>query len=117
MKKYYKVAHGCVVSKPKSKEITYYGLTLLLDSFIHWKYEDSWFTDEHGEYFNNENLNIDKLYLKDDDDNDILINNLFDQLYTFYCNKLEDDKCLDIGDYDIIIKEDINNDKKNRRNN
>jgi hypothetical protein len=24
---------------------------------------------------------------------------------------LEDDKCLDIGDYDIIIKEDINNDK------
>ena len=106
MKKYYKVAHGCVVSKPKSKEITYYGVTLLLDSFINWKYENSWFKDEHGEYFHNDDLNIDKLYLKDEDvDNDILINKLFERLYDFYTNKLEADKCLDIGDYDIIIKE------------
>lgn len=103
MKKYYKAVHANVVSKPKSKELTYYGLTVLLDSFIHWQYEDSWFTDEHGEYFHNENLNIDKLYLKDD--NDILINKLFERLYDFYTNKLEDDKCLDIGDYDILIKE------------
>ena len=110
MKKYYKVAHDNVVSIRKSKEITYYGLTLLLDSFIHWKYEDSWFTDDHGEYFHNEDLNIDKLYFNDEDDNDILINKLFERLYDFYTNKLEADKCLDIGDYDIIIKEDINND-------
>jgi hypothetical protein len=27
---------------------------------------------------------------------------------TIYTNKLEDDKCLDIGDYDIIIKEKVN---------
>lgn len=112
MKRYYKVAHDNVVSIQKSKELTYYGLELLLDSFIHWKYEDSWFTDEHGEFFCNKNLNIDKLYLTDEDaDNGIIINNLFNNLYDFYTNKLENDKCLDIGDYDIIIKEDINNDK------
>lgn len=106
MKKYYKVAHTGVTSIPKSKELTYYGLTLLLDSFINCKYEDSWFTDEHGEYFHNKNLNIDKLYLTDEDaDNEIIINNLFNKLYDFYTNKLENDKSLDIGDYDIIIKE------------
>lgn len=107
MKKYYKVAHAGIVSIRKSKELTYYGLTELLDNFIHWKYEDSWFTDEHGEYFHNKNLNIDKLYLKDEEDDEIIINNLFSKLYDFYTNKLENDKCLDIGDYDIIIKEDI----------
>ena len=114
MKKYYKVAHANVVSIPKSKELNSDSLTELLDKFIHWKYEDSWFTDSNGKYFfNNEDLNIDKLYFKDD--YDMVINKLFlfDQLYTFYCNKLEDDKCLDIGDYDIIIKEDTNNDKNN----
>ena len=111
MKKYYKVAHANVVSIPKSKVLTDYGLTLLLDSFIHWKYEDSWFTDSIGEYFHNKNLNIDKIYLKDDDaDNEIIINNLFNNLYDFYTTKLENDKCLDIGDYDIIIKEDKSND-------
>lgn len=58
--------------------------------------------------FHNKNLNIDKLYLTDDDaDNEIIINNLFNNLYDFYTNKLENDKSLDIGDYDIIIKEDI----------
>lgn len=110
MKKYYKVAHAGVVSIPKSKELTSYGLDVLLDSFVHWKYEDSWFTDEHGEYFHNKNLNIDKIYLTDEDsDNEILINNLFNNLYDFYTNKLENDKCLDIGDYDIIIKGDNSN--------
>ena len=114
MKKYYKVAHANVVTFPKSKELNSDSLTELLDNFINWKYEDSWFTDDHCEYFHNEDLNIDKLYFNDEDDNDILINKLFDQIYTFYCNKLEADKCLDIGDYDIIIKEDINNDKINK---
>lgn len=115
MKKYYKVAHAGVGPIPKSKELTSYGLDVLLDSFIHWKYEDSWFTDEHGEYFRNKNLNIDKLYLTDEDaDNEIIINNLFSKLYDFYTNKLETDKCLDIGDYNIIIKEDTNNDKINK---
>lgn len=51
MKKYYKVAHTGVTSIPKSKELTYYGSILLLDSFINCQYEDSWFTDEHGEFF------------------------------------------------------------------
>jgi hypothetical protein len=114
MKKYYKVAHAGVVSIPKSKELNSDSLDELLDNFINWKYEESWFTDLNIDklYFHNEVLNIDKLYFKDEDvDNDILINKLFEQLYTFYTNKLEDDKCLDIGDYDIIIKEDINNDK------
>lgn len=112
MKKYYKVAHANVGAIPKSKELTDYGLAVLLDSFIHLKYEDSWFTDERGEYFHNKNLNIDKLYLTDEDsDNEIIINNLFNNLYDFYTNKLENDKSLDIGDYDIIIKEDTNNDK------
>ena len=111
MKKYYKVAHANVVSIHKSKELNSDSLTELLDNFINCKYEESCFTDLNIDkrYFHNEDLNIDKLYFKDD--NDILINKLFDQLYTFYCNKLEDDKCLDIGDYDIIIKEDTNNDK------
>lgn len=106
MKKYYKVAHAGVVSIQKSKELNSDSLDELLDSFIHWKYEDSWVTDEHGEYFHNKNLNIDKLYLTaDDSDNEIIINNLFNNLYDFYTNKLENDKSLDIGDYDIIIKE------------
>lgn len=106
MKKYYKVAHAGVGPIPKSKELTSYGLDVLLDSFIHWKYEESWFTDEQGEYFHNKNLNIDKLYLTDEDcNNEIIINNLFNNLYDFYINKLENDKYLDIGVYDIIIKE------------
>ena len=109
MKKYYKVAHANVISIPKSKELNSDMLTELLDNFINWKYEDSWFTDSNGKYFHNEDLHIDKLYFEDEDiDNDILINKLFERLYTFYTNKLEVDKCLDIGDYDIIIKEDSN---------
>ena len=111
MKKYYKVAHANVVSIPKSKELNSDSLSELLDSFINWIFEDSWFTDSYGEYFHNDDLNITKLYFKDEDvDIDIIVNKLFNQLYTFYTNKLEDDKCLDIGDYDIIIKEDTNND-------
>lgn len=112
MKKYYIVAHAGVVSIPKTKELNIDSLTELLDNFINWKYENSWFIDSNGEYFHNDNLNINKLYFKDE--NAILINNLFERLYTFYTNKLEVDKCLDIGDYNIIIKEDNNNDKNNK---
>ena len=109
MKKYYKVAHANVVSIPKSKELNSDSLTELLDNFINCKFEESCFIDLNidSPYFHNEDLNIDKQYF----DDDIVANKLFDHLYTFYCNKLEADKCLDIGDYDIIIKEDTNNDK------
>lgn len=105
MKKYYLVAHANVVAIPKSKELNSDSLTVLLDDFIIWKYENSWLKDSNGEYFHNEELNINKLYFKDE--NALLINTLFGRLFTFYANKLENDKCLDIGDYDIIIKEDI----------
>ena len=103
MKKYYIVAHANVVAIPKSKELNSDSLTELLDNFINWKYEDSCFIDLNinQPYFHNKDLNIDKQYI----DDDIIANKLFDQLYTFYTNKLEADKCLDIGDYDIIIKE------------
>lgn len=114
MKKYYKVAHDNIVSIPKSKELNSYSLAELFYNFINWKYVDSCFTDSNGEYFHNADLNIDKLYFNSEDtDEDFMVNTLylFNQLYTFYCNKLEADKCLDIGDYDIIIKEDTNNDK------
>lgn len=106
IEKYYKVAHANVVAIPKSKELNSDSLTELLDNFINWKYEDSCFIDLNinQPYFHNDDLNIDKLYFNGDDD-DIIANKLFDQLYTFYCNKLEEDKCIDIGDYDIIIKE------------
>jgi hypothetical protein len=69
MKKYYKVAHAGVVSIPKSKELNSDSLDELLDNFINWKYEESWFTDLNIDklYFHNENLNIDKLYFKDED--------------------------------------------------
>lgn len=115
MKKYYLVAHANVLAIPKSKELNSDNLTELIYNFINWKYEDSCFTDSNGEYFHNDDLNIDKQYFNGDD-SDIIVNNLylFNQLYTFYCNKLEVDKCLDIGDYDIIIKEVTNNDKINK---
>lgn len=113
MKKYYKVSHAGVGPIPKSKELNSDSLTELLDNFINLRYEDSCFIDLNNNkpYFHNEDLNIDKQYFNGDDDDDIIANKLFDQLYTFYCNKLEDNKCLDIGYYDIIIKEDNNNDK------
>lgn len=77
---------------------------------------EEWEFDIEKEYFHNDELNIAKLYFndEDDDDIDIVVNKLFDQLYTFYTNKLEEDKCLDIDDYDIIIKGDNNNDNINK---
>lgn len=116
MKKYYKVAHTGVTSIPKTKELNSDSLTELFDNFINWRFEKSCFIDLNinKPYFHNEDLNIDKQYFNGDVEDDIIVNKLFDQLYTFYCNKLEDNKWLDIGDYDIIIKEDTNNDKINK---
>lgn len=102
MKEYWKVPHKNLPSGIKAREIGDRELTNLMEGYVNWKYEDSFFTDKNGEYFKNEELNIDKQYVGEDDED--LVNELYEKLYDFYTSKLEADKSLDIGDYDIEVR-------------
>lgn len=102
-KKYLKVPHQNLYVGIKQKELNTDEFDELMDDFVKWKFENSFFIDECGDYFSNDDLNIDKQYIEED--SDIIVNKLYEDLYTFYTNKLENDKILDIGDYDLKIME------------